>query len=118
MNLRYVFLCLCLMLRTQVLQSQRSADSDDIKASQKSCRAVQMTLNARAWQRASGDVPGDDDFTAAGKACTQLDGALSTSDPSKIQSAARALRPILSRLGLPPSSPQEQFAALEKKTAN
>lgn len=103
------------MLLARVAQSQQSADNDDIKASQKSCRAVQMTLNARAWQRASGDVPGDDDFTAAGKACTQLDGALSTSDPNKIQSAAKALRPILSRLGLPPSSPQEQFAGAGKE---
>ncbi|MGA7695772.1 MAG: hypothetical protein WCA76_12135 [Candidatus Sulfotelmatobacter sp.] len=37
---------------------------DDINASQKSCRVIQMTLNARERMRASGDVPGDDDFTA------------------------------------------------------
>ena len=105
------------MLLAQVVQSQQPADSDDIKASQKSCRAVQMTLNAREWQRASGDVPGDDDFTAAGKACNRLDGALSTSNASEIQNAAKALHPILARLGLPPSSPREQLAALEKKTS-
>jgi len=117
MNLRQFLLYLCLILLTQALQSQQSADSDDIKASQKSCRVIQMTLNARERMRASGDVPGDDDFTAAAKACTRLDGALSTSDPNKIQNAAKALRPILARLGLPPSSPREQLAALENKTS-
>ena len=118
MNLRSLLVYLCLILPAQVLQSQQSAENDDIiKASQKSCRVIQMTLNARARMRASGDIPGDDDFTAAAKACTRLDGALSTSDPSRIQNAAKALRPILSRLGLPPSSPREQLAALEKKTS-
>jgi hypothetical protein len=117
MNLRHVLLYLCLILLAQVAQSQQSAVDDDIKASQKSCRVIQMTLNARARMRASGDVPGDDEFTAAADACTRLDGALSTSDPSKIQNAARALRPLLSRLGLPPSSPREQLAALEKKAS-
>jgi hypothetical protein len=100
-----------------VLLSQQSANDDDIKASQKSCRVVRMTLNARVRMRTSGDVPGDDDFTAAAQACGRLDEAVSTSDPSKIQSAARALRPILSRLGVAPSSPLEQLAALEKKTS-
>jgi hypothetical protein len=117
MNLRNVFLYLCLMLLAQVLQSQQPADNDDVKASLKSCRVIQMTLNARERMRASGDIPEDDDFTAAGRACTRLDGALSTSDASKIQNAAKALRPILSRLGLPPSSPREQLAALEKQAS-
>ena len=117
MNLRQVLLGLCLILRVQVLQSQRSADDVDIKASQKSCRIIQMTLNARTQMRSSGDVPGDDDFIAAAKACSRLDAALSTSDVSKIQDAAKVLRPVLSRLGLPPSSPQEQLSALEKKTS-
>jgi len=117
MNLRQVLLFLCLILLSQVLQSQKSADDDDIKASQKSCHVIQMTLTARERMRASGDVPGDDDFAAGAQACARLNEAISTSDPSKIQGAARALRPILSRLGLAPSSPREQLAALEKKTA-
>lgn len=116
MDLRQVLLYSCLILLTSALQGQQSGN-DDIKASQKSCRVIQITLNARSRMRASGDVPGDDDFTAAAKACTQLDGAISTSDPSKMRNAANTLRPILSRLGLPPSSPQEQLAALEDKSS-
>ena len=117
MSLRRVLLCLCLMLLAQALQSQQAADNDDIKASLKSCRVVEITLQARAWQRASGDVPGDDEFTAAGAACSRLKGAVATSDPSKIQNAAKALRPLLALLGTPPSTPQEQLVALEKKTS-
>jgi hypothetical protein len=117
MNHRQVLLFLGLILLTQALQCQQSADDDDIKASQKSCSGIRMTLNARERMRASGDVSGDDDFTAAAQACARLDGAISISDPSKIQNAATALRPLLSQLGLPPSSPQEQLAAPEKKTS-
>ena len=117
LNPRHVLLYLCLVLLAQVLQSQQSADNKDIKASQKSCRVIGMTLNARERMRASGDVPGDDDFTAAARACSLLDDALTTSDPIKIQNAAKALRLILARLGLPPSSSREQLAALEKKTS-
>ena len=42
---------------------------------------------------------------------------MSTSEPDKIQNAAKALRPVFSRLGMPPSSPQEQLAALEEKAS-
>jgi len=117
MKCAQVLLFLGLILLSQVLQSQQSADDDDIKASQKSCRVITMTVNARERMRASGDVPGDDDFSAGARACARLNKAISTSDPSKIESAARALRPILSRLGMAPSSPREQLAALEKKTS-
>jgi hypothetical protein len=105
------------MLLAQALQSQQSPENDDINASLKSCRTVEITLQARAWQRASGDVPGDDEFTAAGAACSRLKAAITTSDPSTIQNAAKALRPILALLGSPPSTPQEQLVALEKKTS-
>jgi hypothetical protein len=117
MNLRQLLLFLCLILPAQVLRSQQSVGDDDINASQKSCRVIQMTLNARERMRASGDVPGDDDFTAGALACARLNEAISTSDPSKIESAARAVRPILSRLGMAPSSPREQLAALEEETS-
>jgi hypothetical protein len=117
MCFRRVLLCLGLILLAQALQSQQSADSDDIKTSLRSCRAVELTLQTRAWQRASGDVPGDDEFTAAGDACSRLNRAIATSDPSKIQDAANTLRPMLSLLGLPPSTAQEQLGALEKKTS-
>ncbi|MFZ1918264.1 MAG: hypothetical protein WAU58_11870 [Terriglobales bacterium] len=116
MNPRQLLLNLCLiLLAAHALQGQQSAGNDGINASQDSCRRIRFTLSARERMRASGDVPGDDDFTAGAKACTRLDEALSTSDPGKIQNAANALRPILSRLGLPPSSPREQLAALERK---
>jgi len=76
-----------------------------------------MTLNARERMRASGDVPGDDDFTAAGKACDRLKKAMSTSDPEAVKTATASLRPILARLGRPPASPTEQFSALQEATA-
>lgn len=118
MSFRRVLLCLCLILLAQALQSQQSADRDDIKASLRSCRAVELTLQARAWQRASGDVPGDDEFTAAANACSRLNAAIATSDPSKIQNAANILRPMLALLGSPPSTAQERLGALEKKTSS
>jgi hypothetical protein len=68
-----------------------------------------------------------DHLIAAAGACYSLKKALDTSDPQQIQSAATnlhsILRPILwdvgcvPRLGMAPASPQEQLAALEKKTA-
>jgi len=118
MNFRRILYILCL---TPVLVrgsgGQVATESDDVEASLKSCRVVQMTVSARERMRASGDVPGDDDFTAAAKACGQLNSAISASAPDKIEAAAKQLRPLLSRLGLPPSSPKEQLAALERKTA-
>ena len=116
LNPRLLLLSLCLiLLAAPALQSQQPAVNDDIKAAQNSCRRIRFTLNARERMRASGDVPGDDDFTAGAKACTRLDEALSTSDPGKIQNAANGLRPILARLGLPPATPREQLAAVEKR---
>jgi hypothetical protein len=115
---QHLLLYLCLiLLAAPALQSQPPAGNDAIKASQNSCLRIRFTLNARERMRASGDVPGDDDFTAGAKACTRLDEALATSDPGKIQNAANDLRPILSRLGLPPSTPREQLAAVEKRAS-
>ena len=94
------------------------AGTDDFQQWVKSCRIVGMTLAARERMRESGDVPGNDDFTAAGRACDRLTAAIATSDPSKIERAKQDLRSIFARLGVPPLSPQEQFAALEKKSAD
>jgi hypothetical protein len=115
---RILFYYSCFMLLlVEVVHGQQAAGKDDIQTSVKECRIIQMTLNARARMQASGDVPAEDDFTAAGQACNQLSKAISTSDPAKIQPAAAALRAILARLGLPPSSPREQLAALEEATS-
>lgn len=96
---------------------QGNASGDDVRISQQQCQIIRMVLSARERQRSKGDVPGNDDFTAAGQACDRLDSAVSSSDPGKIQSAAADLRPILARLGRPPASAQEQFAAIETKDA-
>lgn len=101
----------------QNLYSQEAAENGDIQASLKSCRVIQMSLNARDRMRASGDVPEDDDFTAASRACSRLDAAISTSDSTTIQSATNDLRPLLAGLALSPASPREQLEASEKKAA-
>jgi len=68
MSIRLVLGLTCLVVLSQISQSQ-SAEQDDIEASTKSCRLVQMTLAARERHRAKGDVSVNDDFTAAAKAC-------------------------------------------------
>jgi len=60
-----------------------------------------------------GCLSGDD--LAAGKACGDLVGAIATSDAANIEPSVKKLRPILALNALPPSSPQEQLKALEKK---
>jgi len=104
-----------MLLLVAELQSQQ-ARKDDPHAFIEACRIIQMTLDTRARIQPSRKVPGKDDFTTAGQACNQLDKAISTSDPAKTQSAVAALRPLLARLGVPPSSPPEQLAALEEAT--
>ena len=64
MSIRLVLGLTCLVVLSQISQSQ-SAEQDDIEASTKSCRLVQMTLAARERHRAKGDVSVNDDFTAA-----------------------------------------------------
>ncbi len=121
MKLRHVlfyscFVYSCLVLPVEAVHGQQATRKDEVQVSVEECRTIQMTLNARARMQASGYVPAADDFTAAGRACDRLERAVSTSDPAKIQAEAAALRPIFARLGLPPSTPQEQLAALEKVT--
>ena len=92
--------------------------NDDVQASERSCLTLQRTLQARERNRTSEDGPPvEDDFTAAGKACEQLDAALAGSNQQQIQSAAVSLQPILARLGMAPATPKEQLAALEEKDA-
>jgi hypothetical protein len=91
-----------LMLLVEVVHGQQAARNDDIQVAVEECRSIQKTLKAPAGMRASGDVPEADDITAAGHACDRLSKAISTSDPTKIQPAAAALRAILARLGMPP----------------
>ena len=114
MSLRRVLYSCSVLLLLEVVHGQQAPGKDDIQISVKTCRIIQNTLDARERMRASGDVPGEDDFAAAGRACNRLTKAISTADPAKIQPAATALRAILARLGLPPSSPREQLAALEE----
>ena len=104
------------LLLIQAGLSQQTVSNDDTKTMLKECRIIRMVLSARERQRTKGDVPGNDDFTAAGKGCDRLDAAMAASDPGQIQSAAGSLRVLLARLGRPPASPKEQLAALEKKT--
>jgi hypothetical protein len=121
MKLRHVlfyscFVYSCLMLPAKMVHGQQAARKDDVQVSVEECRIIQMTLNERARIMALGDVPSVDEFTSAGQACDGLGKAISSSDSAKIQAEAAALRPIFARLGLPPSTPQEQLAALEKVT--
>jgi len=116
MSIRLVLGLTCLVVLSQIPQSQ-STEQDDIEASTKSCRLVQMTLAAREHHRAKGDVSVNDDFTAAAKACKSLEKALAGGDSAEIQKASQGLRSIFALLGVSPSTPREQFAALEKKAA-
>src|SRR6516165_1938021 len=108
-----VYSCFVLLL-VEVLHGQQAASNDDIKASLQSCSVIQQAMSARAQV---GVAPADDDHTAADQACNQLERAIASSEPQQVQSAATSLRPILARLGMAPATPQEQLAALEKKTA-
>ena len=111
---RALFFSCFMLLMVEVVHGQRAASKDDVQTSVEECSAIQMTLDSRARIEPNRDIPADDPFTAAGQACDELSKAVSTSDLAKIQSATAALRPILARLGFPPSSPQEQLAALEE----
>lgn len=106
-----------MLLLVGVVHGQQNVGNDDLQTYVRECRIIYMVLQARDRQRAYGDVPENDDFVAAGRACNRLDKAISSSNPSEVRSAAADLRPILTRQGRPPASPQEQLAALEKATA-
>jgi hypothetical protein len=57
------------------------------KHRKRSCRIVQMTIDARERMRSSGGVPENDKFTAAAKACKGLEKAPSGSDQGAITKA-------------------------------
>jgi hypothetical protein len=118
MNRLGALVCLfwCTLLPVRACLGQLLVSNDDVKASERSCRIVQLTLQARASHHSSEDgaLP-DDDFTAAGKACDQLQAAIASSNPQQVQSAAASLQPIFARLGMDPATPEEKLAALEKK---
>jgi len=100
-------------LPVQVIDLQQTAGAADIKTSLKECRMIEALLDNRR-KEATEDVPANDPYAAAGKACDQLKSAVANSNPDQIQPAAAELRDILAQLGLPPASPQEQLAAAEK----
>ncbi len=106
------------LLPAQACLGQLLVSKDDVKASEHSCRIVQFTLAARARHRTDEDGPQpDDDLTAAGKACDQLQAGIASSNQQQVQSAAATLQPIFARLGMDPATPKQQFAALEKKAS-
>jgi len=112
---RVLFYSCFVMLLVEMVHGQ-VASNDDVKASLQSCSVIRQSLSARARFRPNAEVPANDDHTAADQACNQLEKAVSSSDPQQIEPAAANLRPILARLGMAPATPQEQLAALEKKT--
>lgn len=116
MRIRLLLGLTCLLLLPGVSWTQ-AAEQGDVKESRRSCGIVQMTLAARERQRAKGDVPDDDVFTTAGKACKSMEKAVADGDSAEIGKATERLRPVFALLGVPPSTPQEQFAALEKKAS-
>ena len=113
---RVLFYSCFVMLLVEMVHGQQVASNDDVKASLQSCSVIRQSLSARARFRPNAEVPANDDHTAADQACNQLEKAVSSSDPQQIEPAAANLRPILARLGMAPATPQEQLAALEKKT--
>src|SRR5690348_9877532 len=120
MRTQLVFPLLSLALTGAALLGQQSAASSDMKAYEESCRTINMTLQMREMHREPDDPTpaADDPYTAGRKACAQLQSALATTDAAKIGSATEELRPILAILGVPPTSPKEQFAAIEKKASS
>jgi hypothetical protein len=111
-----LFFCLGFrLLHVQAALGQPTANSDAIKASLRSCQVIRKILDTRS--KVQVPIRADDEDTAAGQACDQLDKAIASSNAAEIQSAAANLRPILARLAMAPTTPQEQLAALEKVTS-
>jgi hypothetical protein len=118
MGVRQILLCsLSLIALAAPLPSQGAPDQKDLEAYAKACRAIRATLKARASLQIRADIPNNDDFAIAGLACDQLDHAIATHTPAKIQSAASTLRAILAKLGQAPATAHEQLAALEEKAS-
>lgn len=115
---RIAWIAFLLMGLAAYLRGQQYVTDNDLRAYIGTCRTIEMVLGAREQHRRPGeDFDPNDDFTVAGKKCDQLQVAVSASNTTNIQSTTGALRPILARLGLPPTTPQEQLAAMEKTTA-
>ena len=112
---KFAFYSLYVLLVVEMAHGQQSARNHDIEESVESCSAVTAAMTARAKM---GIGRADSDHAALMQACNQLEKAIASSDPGEIQSAAINLRPILARLGMAPSTPQEQLEALEKRTAD
>jgi hypothetical protein len=116
--LRILFTTALLPLMSGCVRGQQNAVNDDLRAYVQQCRTIEMVLGSREAERQPGDdFDPNDDFTVAGEKCGQLQAGLSAHETGKVRSATAELRPILARLGLPPTSPQEQLAALEKASA-
>ena len=99
----------------KTIDETRSADVDTYT---NECRTIGMVLQARERHREPSDTfDPNDDFTVAGQECSQLKSALASSDTAKVQAVTAQLRPIFARLGMPPTTPQEQLEALEKSVS-
>jgi hypothetical protein len=105
------------LLYSEAAIAQPASNSDDLNASLRSCKIIRQTVEARAQSIPASEIPADNDFDAAAKACDTLTAAISKSDQQQVQSATAALRPILALLGKAPTTRQEQLAALEKQTS-
>jgi hypothetical protein len=102
------------LLSNQGALAQQANDSDDLKASLFSCEIIQKSVELQARYGAT-KLQQEDNLAA--QMCDRLAAAISNSDSQQIQSATAALRPILARHGLHPTTPQEQLVAWENKTS-
>jgi hypothetical protein len=115
---RVLFCCLGLaLLFSQAALAQQPTTADDINSYLRSCEINRKSLEVRAQRVPAPKIPANDDSTAAGQACEKLQAAVASSNPQQVQSATATLRPILARMGMRPTTPQEQLTAWEKKTS-
>lgn len=114
MTPKSIKLMACLALITMPVQMLAAVTTQDTDESMKSCRVIRFVLAARGNGE---DIPTDDDFATAGAGCERLESALSKSEDQKIQNETAALRPIFARLGMSPSTPQEQLKEKEIESA-
>ncbi len=110
-SLAAVILCVVMPIGSA---AQQPATKSDLDGSIRSCQIVEFTLQARGKGQ---DIPTDDDFALAGKGCKRLQIAVSKSDSPMIKSELAGLRQLFARLGMAPSTPEEQLAATEANAA-